>query len=560
MKKNQLFLCGLIFGVLLLAFAAPSQSAVELSNTGGEYRFGQVKASPRSLQWKVLNTPHFQIFFYQGLEELAERSRIILEEEAFDRVFPDFKDLYTLTPYRKIRVILFASRKEYQNAQASGLDLHDTSEGVAHILVNRLVIIGQPTLRDLRGVLTHEITHLITLGPFKNDLLSSLTRGVPGWIAEGLAEYYMPPGTRFARREVALRDVVLRDEVDSLERISQVSGNLHYAEAWSLIDYLAVKYGRDKLVQLVKAVVREGYSHRTFTRLFGCDLDELWADWRKELTTIYQEGADLPAYSERSTPLLAEYRDQEMVKTTADGRIFFLSNYHGRFNDLCLAEGEKVRTLTEQTVTAYDLSPDGQRIIFLSDQEGERKLYLLSLASGEVVPFVTAVANPVEVAWSPQGDRLAIVANEKGDTDLYLVGLDGKIINRIADSTADETSPAWTPDGRGLTFVSPLQGYDQLYLWEGESTRLLTRQSFHHRKPVWSEEGKLYCLTGDHGYYRPAKIDLHTGQAASVWDFQETVLEILPQMEEDCFVVLYNKGRSEIYHYPASERRNNDAG
>ena len=236
----------------------PSQSAVELSNTGAEYRFGQVKAPPRPLQWKILNTPHFQIFFYQGLEELAERCRDILEEEAYDRVFPDFKDFYVLTPYRKIRVILFASRKEYQNSQASGLSLDDTSEGVAHILVNRLVIIGQPTLRDLRGVLTHEITHLLTIGPFKDDLLSSLTQGVPGWIAEGLAEYYMPPETRFARREVALRDVVLRDAVDSLEQISQVRGNLHYAEAWSLVEYLANKYGREKLAQMVRAVVREG--------------------------------------------------------------------------------------------------------------------------------------------------------------------------------------------------------------------------------------------------------------------------------------------------------------
>ncbi|NLW57052.1 MAG: hypothetical protein GX050_10660 [Firmicutes bacterium] len=562
MHKTRLFLYGLIWGLLLLALSLPSQSAVELSNTGAEYRFGQVKAPPRPLQWKVLNTPHFQIFFYQGLEELAERCRIILEEEAFARVFPDFKDFYTLTPYRKIRVILFASRKEYQNSQASGLSLHDTSEGVAHILVNRLVIIGQPTLRDLRGVLTHEVTHLLTIGPFKDNLLSSLTQGVPGWIAEGIAEYYMPPETRFPRREVALRDVVLRDEVDSLEQISQVRGNLHYAEAWSLVEYLADQYGREKLARMLKAVVQEGYTHRTFTRLYGRDLNEIWKDWREKLDTIYQEGADFPVYSEGSTPILAEYRDQEMVKTTADGRIFFLSNYYGRYYDLCLAEGDKVRPLTDQTVMAFDLSPDGQRLIFLSDQEGERKLYLLSLITGEITPFVTEVKNPIEIAWSPQGDELAVVANEKGDADLYLIGLDGQIRKRIADSLEDETSPAWTPDGRGLVFISPLHGYDQLYLWEGGSVRLLTRQSFHHRKPIWSKEGKLYCLSGDRGYYRPAEVDLTTGWATPIWHFRETVLEVLPQTEDEYLVVLYNKGRTEIYHYTDAplERRNDDAG
>ncbi|NLM37861.1 MAG: hypothetical protein GX202_07020, partial [Firmicutes bacterium] len=312
----------LFFFLLILVSSAltwPAQSAVELSKTGAEYRFGQVKAMPRPLQWKKLVTPHFELFFYQGLEELAERSARILEEDAFGRVYPDFRNLFTLNPYRKIRVILFASRKEYQNSQASGLSLTDTSEGVAHILVNRLVVIGQPTFRDLRGVLTHEITHLITIGPFKNNLLYGVGSGVPGWIAEGLAEYYMPAETRFAMREVALRDVMLRDQVDSISEISKVSGNLHYAEAWSFVDYIARKYGQDKLCEMLEAVVKEGHRDRTFEKLFGRTLKELWEDWREELPRIYQAGAEAPPYIEEADPLFPDYRDQSMVKVGPDG-------------------------------------------------------------------------------------------------------------------------------------------------------------------------------------------------------------------------------------------------
>jgi len=330
MKKNLCFaLFWLSLFSLSLALTIPVQSAVELSNTGAEYRFGQVKALSRPLRWKKLITPHFEIFFYQGLEELAERSAQILEEEAFGRVFPDFRRLYTLTPYRKIRVVLFASRNEYRNSQASGLSLTDTSEGVAHILINRLVVIGQPTFRDLRGVLTHEITHLITIGPFRNNLLYGLTDGVPGWIAEGLAEYYMPAETRFPNREVALRDVVLRDQVDSLSAISTVSGNLHYAEAWSLIDYLARKYGQDQLVVMLEAVVKHGHRDRTFKQLFDRTLKELWEDWQEELKTIYQAGADFDPYTGENEPLFPDYRNQSMVKVGPGGEVFFLSTHLG---------------------------------------------------------------------------------------------------------------------------------------------------------------------------------------------------------------------------------------
>jgi hypothetical protein len=543
----------LVFGLCVLGInlAFPVYSAVELSNTGAEYRFGQVKSLSRPLQWRKLTTPHFEIFFYQGLEELAERSARILQEEAFDRVFPDFRNLYIMNPYRRIRVVLFASRNEYQNSQASGLSLTDTSEGVAHILINRLVVIGQPTYRDLRGVLTHEITHLITIGPFKNNLLYGVNQGVPGWVAEGLAEYYMPPETRFANREVALRDVVLRDQVDPINTFTKVSGNLHYAESWSLVDFIARKYGPNQLGALLEAVVKQGHRDATFQNLFGLSLRELWTDWRAELTEIYLAGADLPAFSENRDPVLPTYRDQSMVKVTAGGKIFFLSNHLGRIHDLYLAEGDQIRRLTEKTVFAYDLAPDGRQLIFLSDDEGERRLYLLDLETGLQTLIHSEVTNPIAVAWSPQGDRIAVAANVKGDADLYLIDPEGRFLGVIAATDADETDPAWSPHGEQLIYVSPREQYDQLYLWEESTTRLLTRTAQHHRKPVWNPGGTLYCLTGELGYYRPATVNLTDGTTRTIWPYRETVLALTPT-DDGFLVTLYNDKRSEFYRYQPS--------
>lgn len=553
MKKHRrchLFFISFLLFSFVLAF--PVQSAVELSKTGAEYRFGQVKALPRPLRWRKLVTPHFEIFFYQGLEELAERSARILEEDAFERVYPDFRNLFTLNPYRKIRVILFASRKEYRNSQASGLSLQTTSEGVAHTLVNRLVVIGQPTYRDLRGVLTHEVTHLITIHPFKDHLLYGSGSGVPGWIAEGLAEYYMPAETRYPIREVALRDVVLRDKVDSLSEISTVSGNLHYAEAWSLVDYIARKYGREQLFAMLEAVVKEGHRDQTFQKLFGRTRLELWKDWREELPQIYQAGAEAPPYTEETEPLFPDYRDQSMVKIGPGGEVFFLSNCNGRLYDLFQADGDQVQNLTDRSVFAYDVAPDGRQLVFLSDDEGDRRLYRLDLVSGVETALELEVTNPIGVAWSPEGDRLVVVANIKGDADLFLIDLEGRLLAAIADSEADETDPAWSPDGQQLAFVSPRELYDQLYLWDGKKIRMLTRTAEHHRNPVWSPTGDLYCITGQRGYYRMAAVDLEYGITTHLWPYQETVLEFVPTTE-DFLVTLYNDRRFELYRYQPGE-------
>lgn len=548
LKLNKISIIILLL-IFTLVVASPSWSAVEMSNTGGEYRFGQVKAVPRPLQWRVLKTPHFEIFFYQGLEELALRAREILEEEAFGRVFPDFRDFYTLYPYRKNRVILFASRKEYQNSQASGVPLYDSSEGVAHILINRLVIITQPTFRDLRGVLTHEITHLITIGPFKNNLLSQLSAGVPGWIAEGLAEFYMPEETRFALREVALRDAVLRETIDSLEQISEVRGNLHYAEAWSLVDYIVRHHDKEILPQLLKGVINRGNNDQVFEEILGCTRKELWQNWKNELPQIYYEGAELPSFTAVNAPLFKDYGDQVKVKVARDGKVAFLSNFEGRIYGLYLDDGKKIKSLTDLTVSAFDFSPDGKEIVFLSDQSGERKLYLLNLETGQETPFALELPNPVEVAWSPCGERLAVAVNTKGDSDLYLVDLKGKILGSIACSPKDETSPAWSPSGEKVAYVSPVQGYDQIYIWDGKSNELLTRSGSHHREPVWGEDGRLYCLYGKQGYYQPVVINPEDGKLSFLGNFQETVLEILPEADSNFLLIIFNAGRSRIYRF-----------
>jgi len=213
-----------------------------------------------------------------------------------------------------------------------------------------------------------------------------------------------------------------------------------------------------------------------------------------------------------------------------------------------MVDGAQARKLTEQTVFAYDLAPDGRQLAFLSDDEGERRIYRLDLTSGVVTPIASEITNPIDVAWSPQGDRLAVAANLKGDADLFLLAPDGRFLGVIADSPEDETAPAWTPDGQQLVYVSPHERFDQLYLWNGQTTRRLTKGDQHHRHPVWRGDGQLYCLTGDRGYYRPASVDLDTGSATPFWSYRESVLELTPA-EDGFFVILYNDQRAEVYRF-----------
>lgn len=550
MRKT--WLVWLFLVVVLISNPFPGHAAVELSNTGAEFGFGQVKSPPRPLQWRVLKSTHFEIYFYQGLEEVALRCQSILDE-AYNHVYPDFAGFFTINRLPPVRVILFASRRDFQNAEATGTPLTATPEGVAHFLVGRLAIICQPTLRDLRGVLVHEVTHIISLHPFRSRFLGGSGQ-LPDWLAEGLAEYYTPNISRFPMREGALRDAVFRDEIATLDQLRSVGGNLDYAQAWALTDFIARKYGNEKLAELLKEFFINGDRDITYKKVLDLTRRELWEAWRADLQERYQAGREAPLITDHYSPLIAGYGQQMKASPAGEGRVVFLSSHESRYFDLYLWENGKIRRLTEQTVTAYTVSPDGKEILFISDVEGENLLYRLEIATGKITPFPWALGKPVEVAWSPAGDRLAVTVNTKGDTDIYLVNLEGEVLAQVTSGIIDEMSPSWSPDGRRLVYVAEYLGFDQLYIWDGKESRQLTAASKHHREPVWGEDGKIYLTFGDKGYYQTAVVDpcvyaQEGGKAEVISPFRETLLESFPLPGGEILSTVYEKRAYKIYRW-----------
>lgn len=555
-RRKQGFFLILCF-LLFVLNTGVTWSALELTDTGAESRFGKVKAPPRSLRWKVLSTPHFEIYFYQGMEELVIRCQDILENEAYQRIYPDYESFFTLHPYKKIRIILFTSRKEYQNSRANGLPLSTSSEGVANILTNRIVAIRQPTLQDLRCVLTHEVTHLITLGR-RSVLASSMGGQVPGWMAEGLAEFYEPEDTRFFMREVALRDAVLLGKLHTLSHLEQVGGNLDYAESWSLVDYISRVHGRDKLPELLREMFKRGNGESTYKRALGLSKQELWENWKADLEARYVEGKDNPSIKQEYSPLIDGYGQQQDPKIDANGRIFFLSTHQSNFFDLYVWTTDGCRRLTEQTVIAYDISPDGQEVIFISDSDGERNLYKLVVETGKITLFSMELANPVDLAWSPQGDRLAVTVNTRGDTDLYIIDLQGRVLAKVAAGSTDEQAPAWAPDGERLVYVLTKLGHNQLVIWDGEANRSLTASNLEHVEPFWGVDGSIYCIYGEDGYYQAVTIDPESNELHPLSGFRETLLHAIPTPDGRILSDVYTDQEVKVYLWTPQQEVKSD--
>jgi TolB protein len=55
-------------------------------------------------------------------------------------------------------------------------------------------------------------------------------------------------------------------------------------------------------------------------------------------------------------------------------------------------------------------------------------------------------------AWAPDGRRLAFASNREGDYQIYVMRVDGTQVQRIAVTTGRGTAPKWTLDGTRVYF------------------------------------------------------------------------------------------------------------
>jgi Tol biopolymer transport system component len=95
--------------------------------------------------------------------------------------------------------------------------------------------------------------------------------------------------------------------------------------------------------------------------------------------------------------------------------------------------------------------PFSGKIIFQSNFDGDNEIYLLSESSLEQLTNNTWQDEyPV---WSPDGKKIAFSSNREGQYDIFTMNSDGKEVVSITSSPMDEKEPAWYSDGKKLAFT-----------------------------------------------------------------------------------------------------------
>ena len=159
------------------------------------------------------------------------------------------------------------------------------------------------------------------------------------------------------------------------------------------------------------------------------------------------------------------------------------------------SDGSGLKRITDGGKDEYhaSLSPDGRKLVFVSELNGSRDIWVADADGQNVVPLTDDPGIEDQPAWSPDGRRIVYAAfpKEGGSFDLWLVNADGSGRRRLTTTPANEIFPAWHPDGEEIVYVTDASGNLDLHaidVRDGHTTPLVVSPD-HEARPAFSPDG-----------------------------------------------------------------------
>ena len=445
------------FAALLLGVSAPAEAQT----------FGRSKVQYDRFNFRILPTPHFEVYFYPA-ESLATADAARMAERWYERQSTLLNHTFEKNP-----LIFYADPPDFQQSNVVEGEIGVGTGGITEGLRERVIMPFTGLYAENDHVLGHEIVHVFQyrIAAGSPGGLNSIGQ-IPLWLIEGMAEY-LSIGRNDPNTAMWLRDAALNNDLPTIKQLTNDPRYFPYRYGQALWAYIGGRWGDAMVNQLFRASLREGWEKSLVSQL-RMNADSLSKEWHAAIRAQYAPvlARTAPSAIGRAIVNVRERGDQNVSPTVSpDGRFVAFYSSRNLFGiDLYLADaatGRIVRQLTNVTRnphfdalsfinSAGSFSPDGRRIAVAVFAQGDQELNILDVGNGRVerrisVPGIGSMSDP---AWSPDGRYLAFSGLRGGISDLYVYDLQNGQSRQLTNDREAQFQPAWSPDGRTIAFVT----------------------------------------------------------------------------------------------------------
>src|SRR5690606_32845082 len=258
--------------VLLLTFAQTLVFA----------QFGKNKVQYKDFTWYYIQTDHFDIYFSQKGASLAEFTSKA-SEEALKAIESSFN--YRIN--NRITIIVYNSQNDFQETNVTDQYLSEGIEGFTELFKNRVVIQFQGSYKKFRHLIHHELVHAVMNdmfygGSIQNIIANNISINIPLWFSEGMAEYQALGWD--IDTDMFIRDAAINEYLPDLKYLG---GYFAYRGEQTVFSYIAEKYGKEKIGELINKVKSAGNVEEGFKAALGLNFEEFNERWKKEIKKTY---------------------------------------------------------------------------------------------------------------------------------------------------------------------------------------------------------------------------------------------------------------------------------
>lgn len=536
--------------------------AVAGAGTARAQEFGQNKVQYRTFDWQIIQTEHFDVYFYP-VEREAALDAARLAERSYARLS---RILHHQFQERK-PIIVYAAHSEFQETNALGGEgPEEGTEGVTEFYKHRMVLPFLGSYEALEHVIQHEMVHqfqydVYSRGHPGGGVQTLIAVNPPGWFMEGMAEY-LSIGPVDPQTTMWLRDASLEGHLPTIEQMTYDPNVFPYRFGHALWAYIGERWGDEVVGEILQASAAVGIEG-AFKRALGISLDELSKDWRDAVqTTFLPQIGDHYRARRIAQPLLTRKRSDGTLHLapalSPDGRLIaYFGEGNDFFIDLYLADaetGKNIRRLVRSATSSnYEslrfiyssgaFSPDGRLFAIAVKHKDKDDLVLFDIqknreAARLSVP-VNGITNP---SFSPDGKQIVFTGQVGGLSDLFIINTDGSDLRRLTNDKYAELLPVWSPDGKTIAFVTdrgPDTDFDllkfgnlRIALYHLDNGQIETLDHMDYGKnvnPVWSPDGGSLAFISDRtGIANIFLYDLAAKQIYQLTDVYTGVAGITP--------------------------------
>lgn len=436
-------------------------------------QFGKNKVQYKDFSWYYIQTNHFDIYFSQEGKTLTEFTSKIAEES-----IESIQKSFDYSVNNRITIIVFNSTNDFQETNVIDSYLPEGIEGFTELFKNRVVIQFHGSYQQFEHLIHHELVHAVINdmfygGSLQNIISNNITLDLPIWFNEGMAEYQ-------ALGWDVDTDMFIRDAATNeyLPDIQNLNGYFAYRGGQSVFYYISQKYGEQKIGELINKIKSTGNFEDGLKESIGLTLKELNERWKKDIKKTFW-----PDVAIRKDP---DEFAKRLTNPEEDG---------GFYN------------------TSPAISPQGDKIVFISNRDYYFDVYLMDAIDGKVLKkLVEGNRNPdfeelniltPGISWSPDGSKIALSAKSNGWDVIYIIDVESEDKEILPLSFEGIHTVAWSPDGKDIAFIGQTASQTDVYVYNIESNQLtnITNDIFSDLSLCWSNDSKKIFFSSDRDDY-----------------------------------------------------------